>query len=356
MALTDITAVTRTTLDTDVTKFSVALKELESAESEEYYYYNANWSKWLGYYKQIPELKSAINGLAIWTIGKGYETDAATKVFLESLTGSGKDNDDSLLFNMFIIKKINGDAYFQIIRKDNKIINLKALNPSRVRIVYGKDGRIKRYEHMQNNEEWKKIALDDMFHLINDKIGDEVHGISVVEACQWVIDARNEAMSDTRRTLHRGTIRVIEVDMDDTSLSNLSNLKTQYAEAIKKGEVLFIPKGTSAIADFKAIDMTQYFEWIRYLENFFYQAVGIPKVIASSENFTEASSKIGYLAFEPVYTREQQILEAELWSQLQIKIKFNRPPSLSTMLEGEQEKNQAQTGFQPTEMMAGRNE
>ncbi len=352
MASTDIQQVASTTLDTSVTDYAVQLQNLESAESDEFYYYNPNWSKYLGYYKKIPELKKAIDGLATWVVGKGYMCDDATGITLKRLIGHGKDNDDTLLFNLFVTAKINGDAYLQIIRNDNGIlINLKALNPARVRIVFGKDGQIKRYDYFQNSSEWKKIAVEDMLHLINDKIGDEVHGCSVVEACQWVIDARNEAMSDTRRTLHRGTIRVMEVDMDDTT--KLANLKTEYAEAVKKGEVLFIPKGTSGIVDFKATDMTQYFEWIRYLENFFYQAVGIPKVIASAENFTEASSKIGYLSFEPIYTREQQILEAALWNQLALRIAFNRPPSLSTMLQEEQNKNQSQTGFQQSELNAG---
>lgn len=351
MAATDIQQVTSTTLDTSVTDYSVQLQNLESAESDEYYYYNPNWSKYLGYYKKIPELKKAIDGLATWVVGKGYTCDAGTKVFFENLTGHGKDNDDTIFFNLFIMMKINGDAYVQIIKRDDEIINLKPLNPARVRIVFGKDGRIKRYDYFQNNSEWKQINTEDILHLINDKVGDEVHGASVVECCQWVIDARNEAMSDTRRTLHRGTIRVMEVDMDDTS--KLANLKSEYAEAVKKGEVLFIPKGTSGIVDFKATDMTQYFEWIRYLENFFYQAVGIPRVIASAENYTEASSKIGYLSFEPIYTREQQILEAALWNQLGKKITFNRPPSLSTMLQEEQQKNQSQTGFQQSELNAG---
>lgn len=352
MAQTDIQQVASTTLNTSVQDFSVQLQNLESAEAEEFYYYNPHWSKWLGYYKSIPELKKAIDALATWVVGKGYACDDAVNSIMMRLRGHEKDNDDTLFFNMFVILKINGDAYAQIIRNENgTLINLKMLNPARVRVVFGRDGSIKRYDYFQNNSEWKKIAKEEILHLINDKIGDEVHGCSVVEACQWVIDARNEAMSDTRRTLHRGTIRVMEVDMDDTS--KLANLKSEYAEAVKKGEVLFIPKGTSGIVDFKATDMSGHLEWIRYLENFFYQAVGVPRVIASSENYTEASSKIGYLSFEPIYTREQQILEAAFWNQLALRITFNRPPSLSTMLQTEQQKNQNQTGFQESELNAG---
>lgn len=355
MSDTDIRQTTTTELKSGVPDYSVPLVSLESAESDEFYYYNPDFTKFLGYYKNIPELKSAIDTLATWVVGKGYTTDMMTKIILESLTGHGKDNDDTLLFNIFVMKKINGDSYTQIIRnEDDELINLKPLNPSRVRIVFDKNGIIKRYDFWQIGNSWKKIETENMLHLINNRIGDEVHGISVIEACQWVIDARNEAMSDKRRLLHRSTIRVIEVDMDDTT--KLTNLKNDYKEAVKKGEVLFIPKGTSAFADIKPLSTADHSDWIRYLENFFYQIVGTPRIILTQEGTTEAGGKIGYLSFEPPYTREQQILEAELWNQLGLKLTFNRPPSLSTMLQEEQTKNQVQTGFQESEFEVGRNE
>lgn len=354
MSDTDITAVTQTALNSGVPDYSVMPKSLDSAESDEFYYYNPNFTKYFGYYKNIPELKSAIDILATWVVGKGYTADVRTKIFLESLRGHGKDNDDTLLFNMFVMKKINGDSFTQIIREGERIINLKPLNPARVRVVFGKNGIIKRYDYFQHSSSWKKIDTLDMLHLINNRVGDEIHGTSTIEACQWVIDARNEAMADKRRMLHRSTIRIIEVDMDDTS--KLVNLKNEYRQAVKNGEVMFVPKGTTGFPDVKPLSMAEHSDWIRYLENFFYQIVGTPRVILTQEGTTEAGGKIGYLSFEPPYTREQQILEAELWNQLAIKIQFNRPPSLSTMLQEEQTKNQSQTGFQPTEFQAGRNE
>jgi len=348
----DIRETTTTNLLNEVSDINIGAQVLDSAESDEYFYDNPNFSEYLGYYKEIPELKKAIDALAIWTVGKGYETDALTQAILESLTGHGKDNDDTLLFNLFVIKKVNGDAYAQIIRResDNELINLKILNPSRVRVVFGKDGMIKRYEYQQNDKKFKTIPKEEMLHLINDKVGDEVHGTSIIEACKWVIDARAESMEDWRRILHRSTIRIIEVDDDNPD--TLSTLKTEYKEAIKNGEVLLVPKGNTAFpnAPLNYIDPQN---WIQYLENFFYQAVGVPRVIATSENFTEASSKIGYLSFEPIYTREQQILEAELWNQLQIKMTFSRPASLAGALEREEEQNSVQTGFQPNDVQAG---
>ena len=202
-----------------------------------------------------------------------------------------------------------------------------------------------------NEKEAKReLKPERILHLVNDRIANEIHGTSVVEACQWVIDARNEAMADKRRLLHRSTIRIIEVDSEDTI--RLTTLKTQYAEAIKYGEVLLVPKDNVSFPNVPPISTSEHSEWIRYLENFFYQAVGVPKIIlGGAQEFTEASSKVGYLTFEPVYTREQAELEADLWNQLSIRIRFNRPPSLSGVLQSDEEKNTGQTGIQDNEMM-----
>lgn len=356
MADTDITATTTTSLNTTSIEYQVSQALLEDAQSEEYYYYNSNFPKYLGYYKTIPELKKAIDALAIWATGKGYEADNSTRIEMENLIGNGKDNDDTLLWNLFVMKKINGDSFAQVIRGDDgKIINLKPLNPLRVRIVFDKMGMLKRYDYFQLNNSWKPLDKENVLHLINDKIGDEVHGTSVIEACKWVIDARNEAMVDKRRILHRSTIRIIEVDMDDGS-TKLDNLKSDYKDAVKKGEVLFIPKGSAAVPNVSPLSTVEHLAWTQYLENFFYQAVGIPRVIATSENFTEASSKVGYMTFEPIYTREQQVLEKELWNQLAIKVKFNRPPSLMDNMKTEQQKNVGQTRFQPNDVIGGTGE
>ena len=100
-------------------------------------------------------------------------------------------------------------------------------------------------------------------------------------------------------------------------------------------------------------------EWIRYLENFFYQAVGVPKIIlGGSQEFTEASSKVGYLTFEQVYAREQKELEADLWNQLAIKVEFIRPVSLKDNVTQDEAANTGQVGIQPneTEVQVTRNE
>ena len=232
------------------------------------------------------------------------------------------------------------------------LLNLKPLHPGDMRVIVGDNGIIKRYEQ-RKNKKVKKLEPKQILHLVNDRVCDEIHGVSVIGVCKWIIDARNEAMRDRRTIMHRMiALGILEVDTDDAT--KIAAATTQYQNAVKNGEVLVLPKG---VAELKANPVTieDHLPWIRYLEGFFYQAVRVPRVIASSQEYTEAASKIGYLTFEPIYTNEQNLLESDLWNQVAIKVKFNRPPSLGGVVQQEEAKNTGQTGIQPNEVQAGIN-
>lgn len=359
MADTDIRSLRTTDMASGVDNYSVDAQNIDQAGDgqNETYWDNPDWPTYLGYYKSIPELKKAIDALAMWTIGKGWNADPNVKVMLEHISGWGEDTFQDIMKNLLIVKKINGDAFAEVIRDEDSgiILNIKPLNPSMVRIVVDKKGMIIRYDvytSSNRTSQYKEFKPENILHFCNDRIANEIHGVSVVEACKWVIDARNEAMADKRRTLHRTTIRVMEIDSDDST--KLNTVKKQYAEAINKGEVLIVPKGNIGFPDVPTMSTAEHSEWIRYLENFFYQTVGVPKIIlGGSEEFTEASSKIGYLTFEQPYMTEQRELEADLWNQLGIRVKFERPVSLKEDILSSEAANTGQMGVQPSEMNPG---
>jgi hypothetical protein len=333
--------------------YSVSSQVLDSPQDQKETYWDfPNAPENLGYYKTIPELKKAIDALAIWTVGKGLETDGITKAQLELINGWGEDSFLSICENMIVQKKVFGDGFAEIIEEGDRLVNLKPLYAGDMRVIVNKQGIIIRYEHRVGKNAPRTLMPKNVLHLCNDRIASQIHGTSVIEACKWVIDARNEALTDHRIVIHRNRVpvRIIEVDTDNTRKRNA--LITEYQEAIKKGEVLVIPKGTVEIKD-NTVNIQDPIAWITYLENFFYQAVGIPRVIATSENYTEAASKVGYLTFEPIYTREQTLLEADAYSQLALRFKFNRPPSLMGVMQESEAKNTGQLGIQPNEVQAG---
>jgi len=163
MAQTNIQNTTTSTMDTTVPDYSVTAKTIDEATSDESVYSNENFTKYLGYYKQIPELKKSVDALAMWTVGKGWTANNEVSTILENITGWGEDSIDSIFWNLIVTKKINGDAYAEIIRDEDTgiLINLKPLNPAMVRTIVDKKGIIKRYEHLIDNE-WKNIMNKEL--------------------------------------------------------------------------------------------------------------------------------------------------------------------------------------------------
>jgi hypothetical protein len=344
----------------NVTDYSVDTKNTDGATGQdETTWQNPKWSQYYGYYTTIPELKKAIDALATWTLGKGYTSDSLTQVQLESIKGWGEDTFESICWNLFVTKKINGDAFAEVIRdpETDEIINLKPLDPGSIKIVADKKGIIKRYEQTNKlNKGVIKFQPDEILHLCNERVADNIHGESIISACEWTILARNEAMTDWKTVLHRNIhpLKIWHLDTDDATL--IAAFKTKVETCVNDKENIFIPKGNVEV-EIPATVLQEPTGWIKYLENFFYQAVGVPKIIlGGSEEFTESSSKIAYLTFMQIYLKEQREFESDLWNQLQIKITFNKPASLQNELLTDESKDGESTGgmnFQPDETQMG---
>jgi len=344
---------TTTNLTNVVPDFIVKSKLLDNATPDEdgfYYWYFDKATQNLGYYTQIPEIFSAANALATWAVSRGYSTpDTNLKIELEHVSGMGKDTFEQIMWNHEVIKLIVGDSFAEVKRKEDKIINIIPISPERIRIAY-KDGRIKHYDTW-NGKEWKKIAKENMLHSSNKRIGDQVHGTSQIDACRWIIDARNEALVDGRLIQNRGKALGIAYYETDNS-GKIAYANSQIEHAVKNGEMVGLPKGTVEIREFPTKNIVDRQSWIQYLENFFYQTFGVPRTIASSDGTSEVGGKMGHVIFEPIYTKEQMDLEGDLWNQQAIKITFNRPPSLGGLVAQEENKNTGMTSIQPNDVSA----
>lgn len=347
-----------------VTSYSVDTVTIDGPTGQkETTYMNPNWTQYLAYYKKIPELKKAIDSFSIWVTGKGYTADSRVLSILDKIDGWGEDTFESILFNMVVTKKINGDAFAEVIRDDkDELVNIKPLDPGSIRIVADEKGRIKRYEQISKTTRTVvEFKPEEILHLCNDRVADEIHGTSVVQACEWVILARNEAMQNWKTVLNRNIhpLKIWHLDTDDQTKINA--FVTKVENTVKDKENIFIPgvgQNKNVELEIPTVQLQDPQSWIRYLENFFYQAVGIPKIIlGGSEEFTEASSKIAYLTFEQTYAKEQRELEADLWNQLYLRVKFEKPASLKNeLLQGEQKQPNYAVGVQPSEMVPGQNE
>jgi len=349
MSELNISSSTTTDMTNTVTDFSVDNINLDAANpdgAETYWYFNKATERF-GYYLSIPEIFSAANALATWTVSRGWEaSNSILKVELEHIKGMGKDSFTQLMWNHEVVKLIVGDAFIEVKRKDNQLINMIPISPERVRIVFGPQGMIKRYD-VWNSKEWRAIKKENMLHSSNKRIGDQLHGTSQIEASKDLIDARNEALSDERIIKHRDKALGIVYYQTDKA-GKISYVNSQIEKAVKNGEMLGLPEKVAKIEPYPSRSSEDRTAWISYLENFFYQVFGVPRSIASSDGTSEVGGKMGHVIFEPIYTKEQIDLEDDLWNQQAIKITFNRPPALGGLVE----QNSSETNIQPNDVTA----
>lgn len=317
------------------TLYSVPSMRTDGAgDQKETEWINTNWGNYLGYYKTIPELKVAIDAKATWTVGKGFTSNELTTLLLMTIKGNGKDTFNSILENAIRTYHIGGDAFLEVIRNPKGyLINLKPLDPGTIKIVANRQGIIIRYEQISKIKGVsKKFEPKDIVHLSRNRVADEIHGVSLIPAVENIILARNEAMADMKKLMHRHVkpIVVWQLDTDDTA--KIAAFKVKGDAAMEQGENIYIPKGAVLPPEILAVAGNATLNplpWIQQLNQYFFQATGVPQIIVGgSQEMTEATAKIAYLAFEQTIEEEQLYIEEQILSQLNLEIELDFPASL----------------------------
>jgi hypothetical protein len=293
-----------------------------------------NYTKWLGYYTKVPDLKSAIDAKATWTVGKGYKAKPEAEAILDKIKGFGKESFNSILANMSRTYTMNGDAFAHIVTKEHseEILNLKPLDPNTIKIMGNSRSVIARYEQWANGKIINKFRPEEIFHLCWGRTGGSIHGTSTVESIEDTILAMNEAYGDMRVVFHRYVKPLIVsiVDTDDTS--EIAAYKQKLDKAVDLGENMVVPKGTLDSMERMAIPANATLDpipWIQQLQRRFIIANGIPEIVLGhGSSTTEATSKILYLAFQQMVEGHQTFIEEQVKAQLGLDIELEFPASI----------------------------
>jgi len=325
---------------------------------------NTKWSQYYGYYKAIPEVKTAIDMRAIWTIGKGFETQTPIdKVTLKLIRGTGKSSFNSILKNMIVVRRIGGDSFAEIIRGSNgELLNLKCLDPGSIKIVCNSKGMITKYIQVSKNPKNKKEIVflpKDIFHLTNKLVADSISGTSDIEAIEAIIKANNESFVDSTKLQHRTVKPIWCFKLNEDHPGKIAAFSAKMDAAVNKGENIYIPKDTVEF-ELMAVPSNSTLNplpWREHLKNYFYQVVGIPQIVlGNAAEFSESSAKIAYLAFQQSVEDEQLDIEENIFNQLYITVKLSFPATMQNEMISDDSKDgqDAATGFQPQDMVAGR--
>ena len=83
MPYVDINQAVASDLTTQITDISVDSQTTDAAgDQKETEWQMSDYAEWLGYYKEIPELQTAIDAKANWTMGAGFTADEPTTLLL----------------------------------------------------------------------------------------------------------------------------------------------------------------------------------------------------------------------------------------------------------------------------------
>ncbi len=271
-----------TTSSTAVADFKVSAVALDEAGRGKTFWDSPDWPIYAGFLDSVPQYWQAVHSLGIWAFGKGYICPLTEhQITLENIRGWGNESFDEILISLLMEKKTNGDAFAHIVRNDNgTLVNLRKLTPNNVRIEIGEDGLITEYKHRQADGTYKSIPKAEMFHISNVRIGSQIHGTSVLKSCKWYIEWKQELGNDLRRLMHRSSLTIIYVDMDNTT--KLSTIRTQWDTALKNGTAILLPGKKGIDFEVEKIDVPNTASWlelIRYLDDYIYEILGISKII-----------------------------------------------------------------------------
>ena len=348
MANYDLNNTTTTNFTDNVPDFiveSMALDVANSDGSETYIYYDKATENF-GYQLNHPQIASRLNSLCTWSYRQGW-VSPTDEVILKKIDGNGKETFAQIIWNHGNIKLGHGDSFCEVIRnKKGTLVNLINISPERVKTVFA-GNRIKRYE-VWSGKKWVVKKTTEIFHSMNKKLGDQTHGTGDIQANKTVNDAMIEAFADERIIKHRDkALGIVYYRTNNTGKIAYAN--KQIENAVKNGEMVGMPENTAKIEPYPSKSSEDRQSWLTYVDELGYRTGGMPKSMATSDGTSEVGGINGHLIFEPIYGAEQLDMENDLWNQLAVKVKFNRPPSLAPKTQENAEKNTGQTSIQPAE-------
>ncbi len=302
---------------------------------------SSNWTTYNGYYKNHISVKSVINKLGMWSVGKGFKADTRTTKILEKIKGWGKDTFNEVMANQLRVMHINGDSYAEIIRDGNKLINLKPLNPATIKHHVNTQGILTKYSQMNTDGSETDIDLDRVFHLCLNRDADEIHGTGDIEALMTFLDKIKQLDEDMAVMFHRFVVPLVIWRLNTDDPTAMAAFKTQSKNARNGGDDMVI---SDQAVDWKLLEpgvgvgkiidpMTWRNKWTEEV----IKGGGVPALIMAIEaGTTEASSKMVYLAWQQVIEDAQLKIESQVLAQLSLTIKYEFPARIEENL-GEDE-------------------
>jgi len=367
MALTDPTQARTTDYDNSTTSYTAGEEpwnknldgyEIPGQETESIHYL-CDWTKWHGFYRKIPELRSNIDIECRWIIGKKITfKNKAAKDASKRIKGKGKETLRQIFYNLKKVSKICGDGYAWCPRdKAGRLKNIKILDSGTMEIRADKYGIV--YEYAQvaikghgghhqvgsgikgEKETLETFKPEEILHIRNEAIGDEIHGIPEPEKLLDIIKMRHQGMSDNSVIFHRygKPTYFFEANTDDET--DLAAIRDKLDKVKKNFEDAVFPKGT--LEKIERVATPQYssldpIPWLTHLRSYFTESSGVPELVkGKSDEVSLAAGKLNFVSFKEKIIMQQLEYEEDILNQIGLDIKLEDPIQIDLEISREQE-------------------
>ena len=302
--------------------------------------YQCDWKKWHGVYRKIPEVRSTIDLWCKWIVGKEIKFESENqKKIMDRIKGNGIQTFRTILINHKRVSKLAGDSYLEKIKdKAGRYVNLKVLNPGTIKVQADEFGIIKKYIQVTTNplskvnvvlNEWNP---DEIWHLSNDPIADEIHGIPEIEKLYDIIKWKHQLTNITSVVFRRYIAPILEIYANTDDPTELAHLQTLYDNSTKNFENRIIPKG--AVDKTERVSVPQYstldpLPMLLFYRSYFTESSNVPDLIrGKSDEVSLAAGKLNYLGFKEKIEMEQIEYEEQIKANLGIDVKFSKPKEI----------------------------
>lgn len=298
------------------------------------------WPTHNAYYEEHSSVKSVINKVGDWTVGKGVNVKKATITkILDRIIGSGKDTFEEVIKNQVRVRHIDGDSYAEICGgKGSALKNLKPLNPAAMKVYYNEFGMLDYYGYAFVDGEEERFEKDEIFHLSLNRNADSTHGTGDIASLITFLDKIKQLDEDMSVFFHLYVVPMILWEIKSSKPADIAKFKADHKIAKNSGTDIIIPEkavgwdmietGTSGIDPIKWRQT-----WVEEVT----KGGGVPALIMAIEAGTsEAASKMIYLAWQQVIEDEQNYLEKQIKLQLGLEVTFEFPARIEENL-GEDE-------------------
>jgi len=298
------------------------------------------WTTHNAYYEEHNSVKTIINKLKDWTVGKGSNTKKpSTQKIIDRVIGRGNESFDEVIKNQIGVRHIDGDSYAEIIGgKGSALRNLKPLNPMAMRVYHTRTGMISHYGYKWLDEDEQKFEPDEIFHLTLNRNADATHGTGDIAALITFLDKIKQLDADMAVYFHSYVVPMILWSLKSSKPADIAAFKADHKTAKNAGTDIIKPeKAVEAEIIQVGANGVDPLKWRQTWVEEVTKGGGVPALIMAIEaGTTEASSKMVYLAWQQVIEDEQNYIEKQIKSQLGLEVTFEFPARIEENL-GEDE-------------------